>query len=151
MDQATPVEEIAKVLPCFDEGYDVVIGSRKDRKGAGFVRKVMAFGFVVLRRLILNMPIKDTQCGFKAMNQKAIKILMPALSDYLREDESRRVTAAFDLELLFVAQKKGLRIKEVPVAWQHRASERVNPIKDSIDGLSGMLKIRRNALQGKYR
>lgn len=151
MDQATPIDQIEKILPKFNQNYDIVIGSREGRKGEPLLRQIMAFGFVILRTLILHLPIKDTQCGFKASNQKAIKLLLPKLSDYLEPDEGRRVTASFDLELLFVARKLHLEIAEVPVSWHHIASERVSPIKDSIDGLTGMIKVRVNDLRGKYK
>ena len=66
MDQATPISEVEKFLPKFKEGCDVVIASRSGREGAPFVRKLMAYGFMFLRTLILRLPYKDTQCGFKA-------------------------------------------------------------------------------------
>jgi dolichyl-phosphate beta-glucosyltransferase len=150
MDQATPLNQVEKLLPKFKSGYDVVIGSRKGRKGEPPIRKLMAYGFIILRTIILQLPQKDTQCGFKAMNQKAIDTLLPRLSGYMQVDENRRVTASFDLELLFVARKMGLRIAEAQVDWHHIASERVNPITDSIDALKGMIKVRLNSLAGKY-
>ena len=55
-DQATPIDQIEKVLPKFEKGYDVVIGSRHGREGAPIVRKIMATGFSFLRLLVLRLP-----------------------------------------------------------------------------------------------
>lgn len=152
MDQATPIDQIAKLLPKFDEGFDIVIGSRSGRKGAPMIRKVVAVGYKIIRSLILGLPFNDTQCGFKAFNQKSIKEVVP---EVLKIWEKRRstgaaVNAAFDAELLFMAKKKGLSIAEVPVDWHHVGSERVQIVKDSLEAVKDMLRIRLNDLQGKY-
>ena len=60
------------------------------------------------------------------------------------------VTAGFDIEALFLAQKLGFKIKEVPVEWHYVETRRVSPIKDSAQGLVDILRIRINAWQGKY-
>ena len=75
MDQATPLKEIEKFFPKFSQGYDIVIGSRKGRSGAPIFRKLAAWGFSVLRNVILGLPFPDTQCGFKAFNRKSINAL----------------------------------------------------------------------------
>ncbi|PIZ46735.1 glycosyl transferase, partial [Candidatus Woesebacteria bacterium CG_4_10_14_0_2_um_filter_39_14] len=61
------------------------------------------------------------------------------------------VTAGFDLEVLYLARKLGFKVAEVPVSWYHKETERINPIKDSFEGLRDLLKVRINALLGKYR
>lgn len=78
MDQATPIEELEKLLPFIKEGYDVVIGSRSsNRKGAPITRKVMAKGMMILRSAIVGLPeIQDTQCGFKIFSKKASQELI---------------------------------------------------------------------------
>ena len=60
------------------------------------------------------------------------------------------VTAGFDLEILYVARKLGYKIAEVPVDWHHKEGTKVDPIKDSIEGLRGLIMVRLNALQNKY-
>src|SRR3989338_8700311 len=67
MDQATPIEELDKLLPFFNEGYDIVIGSRKShRQGAPWSRILMAKGMIFLRTFLVGINgISDTQCGFK--------------------------------------------------------------------------------------
>jgi len=74
MDQSTPLKEVIKLMPFFDKGYDVVIGSRGvSREGNTFIRKIMARGFLMGRRLVLLPKIIDTQCGFKAMKTDLAK------------------------------------------------------------------------------
>lgn len=152
MDQATPLEEVEKVIPWFHLGYDVVIGSRTGRKGAPLVRKLMAWGFVVLRTLVLRLPFKDTQTGFKAFTNNSAKEIFGKLKIFGRQGRivGAAVKAGFDLELLYIARKLGFKIKEVPVEWHYQGTMRVNPLKDSIDGLKDLLRIRWYALMGKY-
>jgi len=152
MDQATPLKEIEKILPKFDHGYEVVIGSRLGRKGAPLPRKLMAFGFVVLRTIILRLPFKDTQCGFKALNQKSAKAIFGKMKIFSgKVSKSAGVTAGFDLEMLYLARKLKIRVAEVPVNWEHKGSARVSPIKDSWQGLRDLVKVRINALRGLYK
>lgn len=153
MDQATPLNEVEKFLPLFEDGYDIVIGSRSGRAGMPFLRKVMAYGFVVLRTLILRLPFKDTQTGFKAFSNKAAKKVFTSLKIFGQRGviKGAAVKAGFDLEFLFVARKLGYKIKEVPVEWHHPGTTRVNPLKDSIEGLKDMLLIRWFSLKGAYR
>lgn len=152
MDQATPISELEKVVPEIKAGNDVVIGSRTGRRGAPLSRKVMAYGFVVLRSIILGLPYKDTQCGFKAFNRVAAKNIFDKMIVFasLKPNPSASVTAGFDLETLFVARKLNLKIKEVPVAWDYKDTERVSAVKDSIEAIVDMLKIRMYSLFGKY-
>ena len=153
MDQATPLSEVEKFLPLFREGYDIVIGSRSGRAGMPLLRKIMAYGFVILRTVILRLPFKDTQTGFKAFTNEAAKKVFTSLKIFGQRGviKGAAVKAGFDLEFLFVARKLGYKIKEVPVEWHHPGTTRVNPIKDSIEGLKDMLLIRFFALKGAYR
>jgi dolichyl-phosphate beta-glucosyltransferase len=153
MDQATPISELEKILPFFEKNYDIVIGSRQGRKGAPVIRKLMAFGFSMIRTVVLGLPFKDTQCGFKAFNRKSIEAIFPSLKERWRkhlEKKGAAVNAAFDVETLFLARKKGFKVKEVPVAWHHVGTERVQVLKDSIEAVIDILKIRGNDLLGRY-
>lgn len=152
MDQATPINELEKVLPKIKNGADVVIASRQGRRGAPLSRKAMAYGFVVLRSLILGLPYKDTQCGFKVFKKEAAKKIFSKMVVFgsLEENPSASVTAGFDLELLYIARRLGLKISEVEVEWSYKDTERVSAVKDSIEALQDMIQIRINALLGKY-
>ncbi len=151
-DQATPIDQLEKVLPKFESGYDVVIGSRHGREGAPIIRKIMASGFSFLRLLILRLPYKDTQCGFKAFSASAAENIFKRLRIFDKNAKSvgASVSAGFDLEVLYVARKLNYKVAEVPVDWHHKEGTKVDPIKDSLEGLRDLLMVRINALQGKY-
>ena len=152
MDQATPIAEIEKLLPEFNKGFDIVIGSRAGRKGAPLIRKLAAWGFAVLRGIILGLPFKDTQCVFKAFNRKSIEAIFPRIKNEwgVVHFKGGAVNAGFDVEVLFLAKKFGFEIEEVPVEWKYVDTERVQVIKDAAAALYDMLRIRLNDLQGKY-
>ena len=155
MDQATPIEEIEKLRPLLREGYDVLVGSRAGhRQGAPLVRKLMATGFVLVRRLILDVgDVADTQCGFKALRADLARRVVAQLRVFrpgVQQASGATVTAGFDAELLFVARRLGARIKEVPVNWHYVGTRRVHPIRESWRGLKSLLMVRRGQLRGDY-
>ncbi len=155
MDQATPIEEIEKFFPSFERNFDIVIGSRNsERKGAPWTRLVMARSMMILRTLIVGVyGISDTQCGFKAFRNDVAKKLFKKINDInkgFKQVTGSHVTAGFDVELLYLAQKLGYRIKEVPVNWLYVETRRVSPLKDSIDGFFDLFKIKFNSLKGTY-
>ncbi|MBI1919101.1 glycosyltransferase [Candidatus Microgenomates bacterium] len=154
MDQATPIKEIDKLLPYFSD-WDIVAGSRNNqRKGSPFSRIIMARGFMLLRTIILGLRgISDTQCGFKAFKKEAAQKLfgkINMLHHGFQTVSGSAVTAGFDVELLYLAQKLGYRIKEVPVNWLYVETRRVSPVRDSIDGLIDLLRIKYNDIKGLY-
>jgi dolichyl-phosphate beta-glucosyltransferase len=155
LDQATPLKEIEKILPWFEKGFDVVIGSRKDkREGAPILRRFMARGFMFLRTFILGLKgISDTQCGFKAFRKEVARAIFKQLALYgkTKTVTGSMVTAGFDIEVLFLAKILGYQIKEVPVEWHYVETRRVNPITDSWQGLMDIFAIRINAWKGIYR
>lgn len=154
LDQATPIYELEKLMPWFSKGFDVVIGSRNtQRQGAPLLRLLMSRGFMVLRSTILGLHgIRDTQCGFKAFRKEAAHRISQKLKLYKHSEtvSGSMVTAGFDIELLYLAQALGYKIKEVPVEWHFVETRRVNPIHDSWHGLMDILRIRNNARSGVY-
>lgn len=154
MDQSTPMDQFNKFIPKLENGFDVVIGSRSGRPGQSIVRKIMAYGFVVLRTIILRLPFKDTQCGFKVFSNKAAKAIFPKMAVFGEKNLANSggsVTAGFDLETLFIARKLKMKIAEVPVEWyEYGERKEVNPIKDSWEGFRDLIKVRINSLLGKY-
>lgn len=154
LDQATPIAEVEKLLPWFKKGFDVVIGSRSNkREGAPLTRRVMARGFMILRSILLGLHgITDTQCGFKAFRQSVARDILGRLKLYSKhyDLEGSMVTAGFDIEVLFLARKSGYAIKEVPVEWHYVETRRVSPIKDSLQGLMDIVRIRLNSIRGLY-
>lgn len=153
MDQATPIDQIEKFIPKFNQGYDIAIGSRAGREGAPLMRRAMASGFAFLRNMILRLPYRDTQCGFKAFKNGVARKIFSRMKVVNEKTvaSGAAVTAGFDLEILYLARKLGFKVAEVPVSWEHKKTERINPVKDSYEGLRDLLKVRFNALMGKYK
>lgn len=162
MDQATPIEEIENILPLFKkalpdgrQGFDIVIGSRSSkRKNAPLTRLVMARSMMILRKIIVGVSgISDTQCGFKAFKNEVAKKLftkIDKINNGFREISGSKVSAGFDVELLYIALQMGYKIKEVSVSWLYVETRRVSPLRDSIDGLLDLFKIKLNSLKGTY-
>lgn len=154
MDQATPIEELDKLLPYFG-GFDIVIGSRSSkRKGAPWTRLLMARGMIILRAIIVGIQgISDTQCGFKMFRHNVAKKLFSKINTLhhgFQKVSGSSVSAGFDVEFLYLAQKMGYKIKEVPINWLYVETRRVNPVKDSIEGLMDLIRIKINDLRGVY-
>lgn len=138
-DLSTPIEEVEKLLPWLDQGYDVVIGSRDlpDSRldpPQPLLRRLMAWTFRALRRRMLLPELRDTQCGFKLFTQSAARAVFSQLTvdGWL-----------FDCEALGLAQRLGHRIKEIGVIWRNRPHSRVKPAREALNALPTLLRIRR--------
>src|SRR3989338_6952445 len=154
-DQATPISEVEKLLSFFPD-YDIVIGSRQlpgaKREKEPFYRHLMGLVFNLIVQFIAIRGIWDTQAGFKCFKGSVAKELFKKLRVYGKGKKVQgALVTAFDVELLFIAKKYGYKIKEVPIAWHHVATSRVNPIKDSLRMLRDVIKIRLNDLRGIYK
>jgi len=145
-DLSSPIEEANKLFAAIAEGADIAIGSRWLRSNLQTQRQPIyrqLFGriFNLMLRITLGLNFRDTQCGFKAFTRRAAQIIFP-----LQTIERW----GFDPELLYMARKFGLKVAEIPVAWAHCAGTRINPLRDAPQMFGEMLKIRWNALSGKY-
>lgn len=155
MDQSTPLDQVTKMLPFFKKGYQVVIGSRGQTR-AGFVwwRKLASGVFGFTRRLLLLRQIIDTQCGFKAFTSKTARDLFSRLLIFQKAKKVKGwKVGAFDVELLFIAQKQGYRMAEVPVAWQDKDIAKGKERKfltESKEMLKEILRVKGNDLKGRY-
>lgn len=155
MDQSTPLKEVTKLLPWFDQGYDVVFGSRgKLRKDSPWDRQIISWGFRTFRQFFLLHHIVDTQCGFKAYRAEVIKEIFPKLSAVKKANKvSGWTVTAFDVELLFLCEKGGYKLKEVDVDWSQTdtsTSKDRNFIKESFDMIKQILTVKANDLKGLY-
>ena len=156
MDQATPIDELDKLLPYFKEDYNIVIGSRSSkRKGSPLSRIIISRSAMILRRLIIGISeIEDTQCGFKIFKKNTAEDLFLKVKQIhkgFKKIGGSSVAAGFAMELLYLGLKHGYKIKEVPVEWLYVETRRVNPIWDSIEGVMDLIKIKLNDLKGKYK
>lgn len=155
MDQATPIEEVDKLLPYFKKGFDIVIGSRNTkRRGAPLSRRVISWSSRFLRKLIVGLPdIEDTQCGFKMFRGTVAEEIFSKIYSMhhgFEEISDSAVTAGFDVELLLIGKRLGYSVKEVHVDWLYVETRRVNPIWDSIEGVRELLIIRLNQMKHTY-
>lgn len=151
LDQSTPLSEVENFFPQFKKGFDVVIGKRKGRKGAPPIRKIYSFGFSILRTIFLGLPFSDTQCGFKAFTRHAVEKIFPSMLESWKNQQvtGAAVNAGFDIEFLFLAKKRKLKITDVEVEWHYVGSERVGS-KAAVEALKDMMRIKLNDLSGKY-
>lgn len=155
MDQSTPIDQLALLLPLFDQGYSVVIGSRgMERQNFPLYRRLGSSAFRAFRRALLLRGISDTQCGFKAMQREAALKLFPLLEAIRRPGRvSGWKVTAFDVELLFLAERAGYRIGEVRVAWANRdisTGKRKSYWAESKEMAEQILRIKLNEWRGEY-
>jgi dolichyl-phosphate beta-glucosyltransferase len=146
-DLSSPIHEAAKLVAAIREGADAAIGSRWLRpelmtERQPFYRQMFGRVFNLLLRVVLGLSFKDTQCGLKAFTRRAALEIFP---------RQRIERWGFDPEILFLAQRAGLRVTEVPVAWAHDDRSKINPVVDGFKMFTELLRIRWNALTGKYR
>lgn len=127
-DLSTPIEEVTKLISYLENGYDIAIGSRDlpDSKvyiHQNWLRELMGKVFNKIARMLTFKDIHDSQCGFKCFKAQCAKELF-GLQKYNG--------FSFDVEILFLAQKLGYKIKEVPVIWRNSPSSKVNIIADPL-------------------
>jgi len=140
-DLSTPLEEIPKVIePIANSDVDLAFGSRAlDRRLIGqhqpWLREQGGRVFNLLVRLTSGLPFWDTQCGFKAFR---FDVCRPILQ------RARIDGFAFDVELLVLAQRAGLRLREIPVRWNHVEGSKVRFINDSLRMLREVIALRAN-------
>lgn len=154
IDLATPIEESEKLISKMDKA-PIIIGSRsKTRAGAPLTRKLMAVGFIFVRNFLIGLHgIRDTQCGFKLFKKEVALDIINKLRLFKDGKVVRGsyVSAGFDLEFLFLAKKLRYKIIEVPVIWHHVETKNVNFIKDSLETLKDLLKIKIYDFKRRYR
>lgn len=145
-DNATQFDDINSFWQYIENGHDIVIGSRY-LQGSKIVikqplyRRLLGRVANLLIQILAVWGIKDTQCGFKLFTAKASEdIFSCQVIDRW----------GFDFEILAIAQKKGYKIKELPVSWHHIGESRVRPIKGALKTLWELLIIKKNLLIGLY-
>ena len=145
-DLSTPIEELDKLMPFFQDGYDVIIGSRAQKESKilryqPVLRQAMGKMFNRLVRLLVLRGITDTQCGFKVFTRQAAHQIF---------SRQRLDGFAFDVEILYIAHALGYKIKAVPITWINRLDSRVGIATDSVKMFWNLFTIRINMLKGYY-
>jgi dolichyl-phosphate beta-glucosyltransferase len=144
-DLSMPIEEVNKFLPPCIENYDVAIGSREAPGAVRYhepeYRHLMGRVFNFIVKVLAVPGFQDTQCGFKSFHRTA------ALDLFTHQTIDGW---AFDVELLFIARRRGYTIVEVPIDWYYRANSRISPLRDAVNMLREVLRIRLNGWRGRY-
>ncbi len=146
-DLSTPIEEASKLVETIDSGEaDIAFGSRAlDRSLIGvhqpWRREQGGRFFNLVVRLATGLPFWDTQCGFKAFRMATFRPICEA---------SKIDRFGFDVELLFVGYLAGLRLKEVPVRWDHNDGSKLNMFSDTFKAFDEIRTIRKLVNQGAY-
>jgi len=146
-DLSVPIETLSLFLSSLEKGIDVAVGTRQM---AGAViefhqplyRELMGRVFTQLSNWILGLWVSDFTCGFKGFRRGAAR-------DLFSQQQLRNWS--FDPEILFLAQRKGFKIKEVPVTWRDDRRTKVRLRSDIFTSFLGLLKIRLNQILGKYK
>lgn len=154
-DLATPLHYLQSFITHIDDGADVVIGSREGsgarRIGEPGYRHAMGRVFNRLVQLATLPGIEDSQCGFKLFRAHELDQIL-AVARLYRDPQTvngARVTA-FDVELLAIARRWGLRIDVLPVVWTYGSQSKVNPLKDSWANVADVAKVTWNLRTGRY-
>jgi dolichyl-phosphate beta-glucosyltransferase len=145
-DLSSPIEESQKLLAAIAAGNDIAIGSRAMDRGLievhqSLFREAAGIIFNGFVRVLTGLPFHDTQCGFKAFVRDRSRIIF---------EEQRIEGFGFDPEILYLAQRNGLRVAEVPVRWSHDAATRVHVVRDSLRMFRDLVFVRWNWLLGRY-
>lgn len=156
-DLAVPIDEWDRMLPLFvNQHADVVIGSREGqgarREGEPFHRHLMGRVFNLLVRMLVVGNFHDTQCGFKAFRQAVAHDLFHRARIYGDDApviQGAAVTA-FDVEIIYLAVKRGYHVIELPVLWHYGVETKVDPIRDAMRNLRDIVRVRWLAMQGAY-
>ena len=137
-DYKTPIEEIEKILPAFDQGFDIVIGSRgvgesKIERKQKLYRQIGSKVFAIGMRAVTGLKtIVDTQCGFKFFTRAAAHDIFArqSIDGYM-----------FDVEILRLAQTLGYKVKEVGIRWQDDGDSRLELVAGNWRNMKDILRI----------
>lgn len=155
-DLSTPIEYVDDARSRLCDGWDVVIGSREGtgarRIGEPAYRHVMGRMYNYAVQALVIPGIRDTQCGFKGFRAEVARDIFGSACLYRNGSAPLRgpLVTGFDVELLFVARKRGYRVCELPVTWRHVEGSKVRPGMDAVLMLRDALQVRLNDLRGCY-
>ena len=144
-DLSMPIEQLTRFLPPAGPPCEVIIASREAigsyRFGEPWTRHLMGRIFNMLAQIIVLPGITDSQCGFKCFTDMAARRLFSL---------QRLNGFGFDVELLFLSRRLGIRIAQVPINWYYNSGGKVRPIQDSVKMIGDLLSIRWASFMGRY-
>ena len=145
-DLAMPVEWLGAFLERMEEGYDIVIGSRQIAGARRFnepaTRHISGRIFNWMVRLLTVRDFQDTQCGFKCFRGDVAEQLFTM---------QRTAGFGFDVELLYLAVRRRMRVLEMPIDWHHQRASKVRPVVDPLLMLRDVALVRWNEFRGRYK
>lgn len=141
-DLATDLKALPKLIePLKNRECFVVIGSRfnkNSRVKRTLLRKFISYGYNIVRKILINSKISDAPCGFKAVDNEIIKNVLPQVKDN---------RWFFDSELIFLAERNGYKIKEIPIEWEDiretQDKSKVKIISLGLDYFKNLVKLRK--------
>ena len=146
-DFSTPIGELPRLLQPVAAGEcDIAIGSRGLAESNVALRQpiwrqTMGRIFNRIVRLLTRLPFRDTQCGFKVMRREAAAPLFRA---------ARVERFAYDVEILLLARKARLRVREIPVLWRDAPGSKVHAVRDSLAMLRDVVRVLWRERRGAY-
>lgn len=144
-DLSMPIDQVNRFLPPALLEYDIAIASREApgavRYHEPLYRHWVGRVFNLIVRLLAVPGFQDTQCGFKCFHGETAKALFPL---------QRLQGWTFDVELLFIAVRRGYRVVEVPIPWYYIPGSRVSLLRDSTAMFADLFRIRSNWRRGLY-
>jgi dolichyl-phosphate beta-glucosyltransferase len=144
-DLSMPIEEIAKFIPPTLTDFDVAIGSREAPGAVRYneppYRHLGGRGINFIIQMFILPGLNDTQCGFKCFRAETAETLFSLQS---------LMGWSFDIEILYLARRKHLRVKEIPIHWYYGSDSKVSAVRDAIHMISDIFRIHYNARRGLY-
>ena len=144
-DLSMPITEVNRFLPPALEEFDIAIASREAPGSVRYdepeFRHIGGRALNLMIRTLALPGLQDTQCGFKCFRGVVAEELFGFQT---------LIGWSFDIELLFIARRRGYRIVEIPIPWYYSSESKVSPVRDALQMGVDLLTIRRNALRGIY-
>lgn len=117
-------------------GFHLATGSRLARGARtrrSFKREVISRVYNLLIKALMWTRFSDAQCGFKALSRDAARVLVPVVVDQ---------AWFFDTELLVIAEKRGFKVRDIPVTWHEDPDSRVRIVRTVMEDLKGLARLR---------
>lgn len=144
-DLSMPIEELSKFISPTLQDFDIAIGSREAPGAIRYneppYRHLGGRAINLLIRFFILPGLNDTQCGFKCFRASATESIF----------RQQTLTGwSFDIELLYLARRKKLRIKEIPIQWYFDPDSKVSAVRDALRMIGDIFRIHLNAMRGVY-